>query len=169
MSHRNLGQKTGVGVNNCQGKCNPSSDIKFKITMLMSCFLRLQWCIHQGWKLVYFWSCINIQKMFHWASKGYNFWKLGSLGHVLSSPNRFRGKAPWSFCYWDFFQSQNTYFIMPIQSSFTVFFQYFLYTASMHAKVCHFFLSEWHRICRISRIHGRFSPVVYTYEGAYNN
>ena len=68
--------------------------------MLKSSFSWPQWCGHQGWKMVYFWSCRNIQKMFPWVSKGYDVF--GSEAKPLKAfviETRFSPKIPVSFCH----------------------------------------------------------------------
>ena len=142
----------------CQEKYYPSSEIEFKITMLRSRFLWRQWCIQQGWKIVFL-QLQKYQKNISMSILMIVSLNLGGVGARSEKPQWVQRQAHYSFCYWDTFQPQNTCFVMPMptQASLTVFIQCFSLTTSMHAKVCHFFLSEWYGIRRILRIPGSFS------------
>ena len=114
-----------------------------------TCFI-----LFQGWKRCIFWICGNI-RYFPCTPKDTKFWSWRVWGHPLTGPY---GVQERSFHCLGTFQTQIV-LLRHFRFLLLKFFQCFSMTTSMHAKVYHFFLSEWHSIRGILRIPGRFSCV----------
>ena len=100
-----------------------------------------------GMKMVFFWIRRNIQKMFPWIYKGFNFWSWVVWGRAKSS---FSGIQRWNYCISLFrhFLAPKYLFCYAVSSFLYYILSVFLLATCMHAKVWHFFLNEWHWIKR---------------------
>ena len=94
-----------------------------------------------GMKMVFFWIRRNIQKMFPWIYKGFNFWSWVVWGRAKSS---FSGIQRWNYCILLFrhFLAPKYLFCYAVSSFLYYILSVFLLATCMHAKVWHFFLNN---------------------------